>query len=72
MHSDKYVRISGLTIGDDSASGLAFSCDIDGETVWVPYSQCRSREINSKVKGEDAIVVTAWWAGKKELEGEPI
>ena len=69
--SEKYVRISGIMIGDDSKSSLAFECLIDDEPIWVPYSQCRSREINKKVKGEDAIVVAAWWADKHELEGEP-
>lgn len=72
MPNDQYVRISGLTIGNDSQSGLAFSCDIDGETVWVPYSQCRSRDINKKVKGEDAIVIAAWLAEKNGWEGEPV
>lgn len=69
--ADKYVRISSITIGDDSKSGLAFECLIDDNPIWVPYSQCKSREINKKVKGEDAIVVTAWWADKNELKGEP-
>ena len=69
--ADKYVQLSGITISDDSRSGLAFECQIEGETVWVPYSQCRSREINSRVKGEDAIVITAWLAEKNGWEGEP-
>ncbi len=70
--SDKYVLISGITTGNDSKSGLAFECQIKDETVWVPYSQCRSREINKKIKGEDAIVIAKWWADKNELEGDPI
>ncbi len=72
MPDDKYVRISGITIGEDSASGLAFSCEIDRETVWVPYSQCRNRNINKKVKGEDSIEIAAWLAEKNEWEGDPV
>ncbi len=69
--SDKYTRVSGITIGEDSASGLAFKCVIDDETFWVPYSQCKSREINKRIKGDDAMVVAAWLAEKNGWEGEP-
>jgi len=66
----RYVRITDCEIGVDSNSGLAFSCEIDGEKYWIPYSQCRKRTINQKVHGADAIEVTRWWAEKNELEGE--
>ena len=68
--SDHYVKISDCIIGPDSKSGDAFHCEIDGERYWVPYSQCRRRNV-SKVKSGDSIEVAAWWAERNELEGEP-
>ena len=69
---DKYVRIDNCEVGIDSNSGLAFSCEIEGEHYWVPYSQCRKRVINDKIHNSDSIEVAAWWAEKNEIEGEPM
>ena len=71
MSDSKFVCISGVEIGKDSASGLAFACEIDGETTWVPYSQCRARHINKKLCGADSIEIPAWLAEKNGWEGEP-
>ena len=70
--SDKYIRITGCDIGVDSKSGKAFSCEIDGEQHWIPYSQCRRRAIYPNVHGSDMIEVTRWFAEQKELEGEEV
>lgn len=63
---DEYVRITECRVGSDSESGKAFNCKIDGEWVWVPYSQCKARHINQKVHGEDVIEVSKWLADKNE------
>lgn len=70
--SDKYVRITDCEVFEDSESGKAFRCGINGNLVWVPYSQCRARHINKKVHGDDTIEVTAWWAEKNDLDGEVV
>jgi hypothetical protein len=69
-HEQQYVRIKNCEVGVDSRSGLAFSCEIDGDHFWVPYSQCRRRDINDKTHNEDTIEVIKWWCEKNELEGE--
>jgi hypothetical protein len=69
--SDRYVRVTDCSIGDDSPSGLAFSCRIDGEHFWVPYSQVRKRTVNSKIVGADSFEVATWWADKNEVDGDP-
>ncbi len=71
MPNDKYVKISDCSIGADSASGLAFSCRIDGKHFWVPYSQVRKRSVNSKVKDADSFEITSWWAERQEIESDP-
>lgn len=70
--SDKYVRITDCGVGIDSNSGLAFSCEIDGEHYWVPYSVCRKRSINNKIHNADTIEVQSWYAEKYELEGDSV
>ena len=70
--SDRYVRITDCSVGVDSDSGLAFRCEIEGDSYWVPYSICRKREVNHKIKASDVIEVEAWWANKNELEGEEV
>ena len=72
MTPEQYVLIENCSIGNDSASGLAFACEIDGERFWVPYSQCKVRHINKRVRGEDAIEIPAWLAEKNGWEGEPL
>lgn len=63
---DDYVTLEGVECGVDSPSGLAFNCLINGEWVWVPYSQTRSRDINKQVHGADKITVKRWLAEKNE------
>lgn len=70
--ADKYVRITGCEIGSDSASGKVFSCEIDDGRYWVPYSQCRKREIDPKPHESDVIEVTGWWAEQNDLEGDEV
>ena len=66
------VKITDCAIGDDSKSGAAFLCEIDGRDFWVPYSVTTSRAVNTRSKASDVIVVEAWWAEKNELEGQPV
>ena len=68
---DKYIRITGCDIGVDSRTGMSFSCEIDGEQHWIPYSQCR-RTAARTVHGADMIEVTRWFAGQEALEGEEV
>jgi len=68
--SDRYVKITDCDIGNDSRTGLAFACTIEGKLYWVPYSVCQKRAVNSKTKDVDVIEVESWWAERNELEGE--
>lgn len=71
MSNDKFVRISGITIGADSRTGMAFRIETGNDGFWVPYSVCRERTVTHN-KLQDSIIVAAWWAEKNELEGEPV
>ncbi len=71
MPNDKFVLISGITIGNDSRTGLAFRIETEDESYWVPYSVCRKRTV-TKNELQDSIEVAAWWAAKEELEGESV
>ena len=66
-HDGEVVRIDNCTIGPESKSGLAVLVFIEDEKYWVPLSQVHKIERHKDVKGQDAIVVAAWWAKKEGL-----
>ena len=64
---DRTVTLSGLTIRQDSHSGLAYLVETDdGDCFWVPYSVTTERHITNN-KGGDSIEVHRWWADKQGL-----
>jgi hypothetical protein len=63
--SSDTVTLTGVTIGEDSASGEAVRVLIEDEWHWVPYSQI-SKTIRTKTKGTDSITIAAWLARKNE------
>jgi len=65
-HTDD-VTFSGVDVGNDSASGKAVSVRFEDELIWVPYSQMKKIERDPRIKGQDKITVTAWWAKKAGL-----
>ena len=65
-HTDD-VTFSEVEVGEDSASGLAVRVRFEDELLWVPYSQMQKIERDPKVKGQDKITVTSWWAKKEGL-----
>ncbi len=69
MPNDNFVRVSGITIGDDSRTGLAFLVETEDNSFWVPYSVCRKRTVTHN-RLQDSIEVASWWADKNEVEGE--
>lgn len=72
MPNDKFVHISGISIGADSRTGMAFHIETEGgDGFWVPYSVCRERTVTHN-KMQDSIVVASWWCEKNELEGESV
>lgn len=72
MPNDKFVRVSDISIGADSRTGMAFHIEAEsGDGFWVPYSVCRKRTVTHN-KLQDSIEVTAWWCEKNEIEGEPV
>lgn len=67
----KYVLIKDCEVFEDSSTGKAFQCGINGNLEWIPYSHCRARHINKKIHGGDSIEITVWLAEKLDVEGEP-
>ena len=64
----EYTTITDCAVGDDSASGKAYACQIDGAYYWVPYSVTRRRSINTRTKNRDSIEVESWWVEKNEID----
>lgn len=62
------VKLSTVTVGEDSASGNAVRVKIDDVWHWIPYSQIRSIHRNPRVKDSDEIEVAEWLAIKEEWE----
>lgn len=65
-HTDD-VTFSEVEVGEDSKTGLAVRVRFEDELICVPYSQVKKIERDPKVKGQDKITVTAWWAKKAGL-----
>lgn len=68
MAYGEYVTLEGVEIGEDSDSGLAFSCLINMTQYWVPYSQTKALHRNRAAKNASSIEVTLWWVEKNEIE----
>jgi len=66
-HHTEDVTFSDAEVGEDSASGMAVRVRFEDELIWVPYSQVKKIERDLKVKGQDKITVTSWWAKKAGL-----
>lgn len=67
MGSIDSVWLEEVEVGDDSKSGMAVNCIIEGEEYWIPYSIIRKIERNLRVTGNDRVEVEWWWAKEKEL-----
>lgn len=66
-HHTEDMTFSEVEVGEDSKTGLAVRVRFEDELIWVPYSQVKKIERDPKVKGQDKITVTAWWANKAGL-----
>lgn len=67
-HSSQELTVfEDVDIGTESQSGLAVSVEIEGEHFWVPLSQVTEMHRDPRVRGQDRIVITAWWAKKQGL-----
>lgn len=49
------------------ATPLALLCNIDGEEIWIPYSQIDDDSEVSEVGDEGELVITEWFAVQKGL-----
>lgn len=66
-HHGDDMTFSEVAVGEDSKSGAAVRVRFEDELIWVPYSQVKKIVRDPKVKGQDKITVTAWWAKKAGL-----
>lgn len=67
MTTGESFTIEDVTLGNDSASGMAVHAWIDEDEYWIPYSVIEKIERNPRTKGSDKVTVEYWWAKDKEL-----